>query len=368
MTNPRRVRAIVVASLAVLVLSGCIILPPPLPQPAPAPLPTTQQPQPQPTQTAEPTETVDPNQFVQPDEPIADADPTAEDVGEYYAGESPITSAGYHPDAATDVILQPTRGTPLVQPQAGLADSSTGDEYLAGVAPALTGDLIQSTVGRLEMVDEEGGEYTCSGTVINGETQDIVVTAAHCVFSDDTRSEMASITFTPAYADGAAPFGVWQAEDWWYPQQYITANDRWLDGQDDNGWMGFDFAFMRMAPNAQGQEIEDVVGGQGVSFQAETNGIVFAGYPGDPAPFDAEVQRYCADSTITYGVGGDPNLGVDCVMGSGASGSGWVSDVDPATGAGLIVAVYSNGGADEGYGPPLGITAYNGLVELQAGG
>jgi len=367
MSNAARVRAVGVAILATLGLSACIILPPPLPTHQP-PAPTTQQPQPQPSQSAEPTETVDPSAFVQPDEPISETDPTPEDVGAYYADEPPITSAGYYPDAATDVILPPTRGTPVVQPSAGLPDAAAGDEYLPDVAPALTGDLLQSTVGRLDMTDDEGGEYTCSGTVINGETQDIVITAAHCVFSDDTRSEMASITFTPAYDDGDAPFGVWEAEDWWYPEQYITANDRWLDGQDDNGWMGFDFAFMRMAPNAQGQEIEDVVGGQGVSFQAETNGVVLVGYPGDPAPFDAEVQRFCADSTVTYGVGGDPNLGVDCVMGSGASGSGWISDVDPTTGAGLIVAVYSNGGSDEAYGPPLGVTAYNGLVALQSGG
>lgn len=368
MITARRIRAVAVASLAIVALSGCIIVPPPRAQPLPLPPSATQQPQPQPTRTAAPTETVDPSAYVQPDGPISDTDPTPEHVGEYYAGTSPITSAGYSPDAATDVVLPPTRGTPLVQPQAGLPDSSAGDEYLPDAAPSITGDLIRSTVGRLDMTDDQGGQYTCSGTVINGETQDIVITAAHCVFSDDTRSEMASITFTPAYDSGDAPFGVWQAEDWWYPQQYITANERWLAGQDDNGWMGFDFAFLRMEPDDQGRQIEDVVGGQGVSFQAETNGIVFAGYPGDPAPFDSEVQRYCSDSSITYGVGGDPNLGVDCVMGSGASGSGWVSNVDPATGAGLIVAVYSNGGGEEGYGPPLGVTAYNGLLELQAGG
>ncbi|WP_344343043.1 hypothetical protein [Agrococcus versicolor] len=362
MANARRSRAAAVAILAAVTLTGCIILPPPL---APAPLPTQPAPQPQPTQSAEPTETLDPSDRVQPDEPVSETDPTADDVGEYYAGEAPITSDGYSPDAATDVVLQPTRGTPLLQAPAGLPDSAAGDEYLPDVAPSLTGDLIHSTVGRLEMTDDEGGEYTCSGTVVNSGTQNVVITAAHCVFSDDTRSEMARITFTPAYDDGDAPFGVWEAEDWWYPEQYITANDRWLDGVDDNGWMGFDFGYLRLAPNDQGQEIEDVVGGQGVSFMAETNGIVLAGYPADPAPFDGEVQRLCSDSTVTYGVGGDPNLGVDCTMGGGASGSGWVSNVDPATGAGLIVAVYSNGGTDDAYGPPLGITAYDGLLAIE---
>lgn len=362
MTHARRARAVAVASLALVALSGCVVLPPPLPQPTPPP---TVQPQPQPTQTAQPTETVDPSEFVQPDEPISPTDPTPEDVGEYYAGEQPVTSDGYSPDAATDVVLPPTRGTPLVQPAAGLPESSAGDEYLADAAPSLAGDLIQSTVGRLEMTDEDGGQYTCSGTVVNSETQDVVLTAAHCVFSDDTRSEMTSITFTPAYDDGDAPFGVWEAEDWWYPEQYVTANDRWLDGLDDDGWMGFDFGYLRLAPNADGQEIEDVVGGQGISFQAETNGVVLVGYPAEPSPMDGELQRWCSDSSITYGDGGDPNLGVDCAMGGGASGSGWVSNVDPATGAGLVTAVYSNGGTVDAYGPPLGITAYNGLLAIQ---
>ena len=70
---------------------------------------------------------------------------------------------------------------------------------------------------------------------------------------------------------------------------------------------------------------------------ANANGVVIAGYPGND-DFDAEVLRYCADGELSYGAGGDANYGADCVMGDGASGSGFVSNLDPETGERLTAS------------------------------
>lgn len=351
-----RSRAVATAVLAVVAMSGCVILPPPLPTPMREPLqPPAQSPR---LPGGSQIEALP----VEPDEPITTTDTTDADTGELYAGASGETVDGYLPDAALDLVLAPTRGTPRVAPGIAMPEHDAGDELLAGTAHADAGaSLLLTTVGRL-VLEAGGSEYTCSGTVINSESGLVVVTAAHCVFDDETRDYYDRITFEPGFERGDAPFGTWEAEQWWVPEQYLEANDRWLDGADDDGWMGFDFGFIRFAPQ-DGRTLEDVVGGQGVSFTAETNGVVIAGYPGNE-PFDAEVLRYCAEDELSYGAGGDANYGAACVMGDGASGSGFVSNLEPETGAGHITAVYSNGGESGAYGPPLGVTAYNGLRSL----
>jgi len=353
--RPARSAAVGAALLAVVTMSGCIILPPPLPGDIRLP----QQPPTQPSQqSVEPRSDTPP---VAPDAPVSRTDETVADTGDLYAGSSGETVDGYLPDASVDVVLEPTRGAPRVAPGIAMPSTDAGEELLAGTAHRAGESLLLTTVGRL-VLETEGAEYTCSGTVINSASGLVVVTAAHCVFDDETRDYYDRITFEPGYERGEAPFGTWEAESWWVPSQYLESNERWLAGADDDGWMGFDFGFIRFAPQG-GETLEEVVGGQGISFTAETNGVVIAGYPGN-APFDAEVLRYCAEDDVSYGAGGDANYGADCTMGDGASGSGFVSNLDPATGAGHITAVYSNGGESGAYGPPLGVTAYNGLRSL----
>ena len=348
------------AGAAVLGLTGCILPPPE--RPAPSPTPTVQPVQPPEQGAGPPTDaTPAPLPRVEPDGPVPDTDTTVAETGELYAGSAGVTPDGYAPDAPHDLVLPPTRGTPVVAPGIAIVPSDSGEELLAGMPHAADGNLLLTTTGRLVLETEEA-EYTCSGTVINSESGLIVLTAAHCVFDDDTRDYYDRIAFEPAYERGERPFGTWEATDLWVPQQYLEANDRWLDGADDVGWMGFDFGFIRVAPQ-EGRTLEDAVGGQGVSFTAETNGVVVAGYPGN-AGFDSEVLRFCSSEEVSYGDAGDPNYGIACAMGDGASGSGWVSNVDAATGAGTITAVYSNGSSGGAFGPPLGITAWNGLQQL----
>lgn len=345
-----RLAAAALAAAAALTVGGCVLpAPPPPERPVDRSAPTPR--------GTPPPEAVP----VEPDAPITATDETASDTGELYAGEPGETSDGFLPDAAVDVVLPPTVGTPVVRAGIALPVHEEGDELLPGMPHEGSGNLLLTTSGRLELA-AGGAEYTCSGTVINSASGLIVLTAAHCIFDDETRDWYDRISFEPAYERGHAPFGTWVAEDWWVPEQYLEANGRWLDGADDEGWMGFDFGFIRFAPQGSAT-LEDAVGGQGVSFTAESNGVVIAGYPGNE-PFDSEVLRHCAEDRLDYGAGGDANYGADCEMGDGASGSAFVSNLDPKTGAGHITAVFSNGGATGAYGPPLGITAWNGLQSV----
>lgn len=364
--SPARLATILAGAVA-LTLTACVPLPPSQPVVPPAPPrtpPTTQPTTPPSTPPTTPPESEGPQV---PDVPATTIDLTENDTGELYAGSDPITADGYSPDGGVDVVLQPTRGEPLVEEGAPYGDDSSGDEYLPDQTASNEGDLVQSTVGQIVMTDVDGSEYSCSGTVINSATGSIVVTAAHCLFSDSSLEDFAEIQFVPAYREGEQPFGVWEAEDWWYPEQYTASNDIWLAGGDDDSWMAFDYGFVRLAPNDEGQEIEEVTGGQGVSFTAETNGIVAVGYPAEPAPMNGELQRMCSDETAEYGHSDFPSYAFECAMGGGASGSGLISNLDPDTGAGLLVGTFSYGDAEVEHGPVLGGTAYNGYLTIQSG-
>ncbi|WP_306231272.1 trypsin-like serine peptidase [Agrococcus beijingensis] len=351
-----RAWAVVAVAAAALSVGGCILLPPPLPGRITLP-PVTPMPPPAPTSDPRPGGAG----AVEPDQPITEGDETAADTGAMYAGFDGRTGTGLLPDAAVDRVLPPTDGAPVVARGIAVPESDAGDELLPGVDHRGSDNLLLTTSGRLDLASA-AATFSCSGTVINSDSGLVVLTAAHCIFDDETRDWYDRIAFSPGYERGEAPFGTWVAESWWVPQQYLESNERWLDGADDNGWMGFDFGFIRFAPR-DSQTLEDAVGGQGVSFTAETNGVLLAGYPGN-APFDAEVLRYCADARLDYGRGGDPNYGTECGMGDGASGAAFVSNLDAATGAGHITAVYSNAGDSGAFGPPLGVTAWNGLQRL----
>jgi V8-like Glu-specific endopeptidase len=75
------------------------------------------------------------------------------------------------------------------------------------------------TLGRLYYTDPGHGTFYCSAVVIRPR---VVVTAAQCVHSGDTSPGFYSnIQFVPAYRDGVAPFGTWNAA-------YLTIHSNWI--------------------------------------------------------------------------------------------------------------------------------------------
>ena len=269
---------------------------------------------------------------VLPDEPITTSDETDADTGDLYAGSDGETVDGYFPDAALDLVLEATRGTARVAPGIAMPVHGEGDELLAGTAHTADASLLLTTVGRL-VLEADDAEYTCSGTVINSDSGLIVVTAAHCIFDDETRDYYDRITFEPGYERGDAPSAPGRRRTGGCRRSTSRRTSAGSTAPTTTAGMGFDFGFIRFAPR-DGATLEDAVGGQGISFTAETNGVVIAGYPGNDE-FDAEVLRYCAEDEASYGAGGDANYGAECAMGDGAwaRASCRTSTPSPARGA-----------------------------------
>jgi hypothetical protein len=111
--------------------------------------------------------------------------------------------------------------------------------------------------------------FNCTGTVLNTPGRDVVATAGHCMFNDLKRMgykvhlwmEFAlPDSFIPMQQGGTAPYGVWQVKS-----KYM--DPRWRNGQHPDA----DFGAYVIQPNAQGQRIQDVVGGQQWSSSIRTN-------------------------------------------------------------------------------------------------
>ncbi len=172
------------------------------------------------------------------------------------------------------------------------------------------------------------GGYSCSATVVSTASRSVVMTAGHCVYDPRTRVAAKRLTFVPAYADGARPFGRWTASTARSTQEWIRREN-----------FDFDYATLTMRPLG-GALIEDVVGGRPLATDTPREQIYNAyGYPVNFA--DTELMWACrggyAGDDPRPIPGGPAPIGMGCNMKQGASGGGWVNDL------GQLVSVTSFG-------------------------
>lgn len=103
------------------------------------------------------------------------------------------------------------------------------------------------TVGALFFTTGTATHF-CTASVVDSRTQNLVLTAAHCVYSSTFAT---NIEFVPGYHDGRRPFGAWVVKT-------ITVATGWVKSQNQN----LDFAFLAVTPPAHTQRpIQQVTGG-----------------------------------------------------------------------------------------------------------
>ena len=358
MIMSRTLRALTIAAAATLGLSGCVFVPaliagPPTPTPYPTPTFT----QPEVTQTPTPTDpTEEPTQT--PSTPPIEED---ESLGELRDGNPLASDSGESPDTPLDITIPPSTGTPQVGPNP-YGTVTDGTQFTPS-----DGDLIASTVGRLYIEFPGGRSMVCSGTVINSEYGNIVLTAAHCLYSAIDQEMSTRVQFIPQDANNgsSAPYGVWEADEWIVPQVFVDTAKESNNQSTGRGW-AYDFGWIRLLPDGSGANVQDYTGGQGVSFTQEFDGALLVGYPSG-APFDGNSQRYCSSEQMGFGDMYWPHLTMQCSMTPGISGGGWLTAVDPSSGAGYVGAVYSTVLPESGSGSMLGSLAYDLLREIEAG-
>jgi V8-like Glu-specific endopeptidase len=174
------------------------------------------------------------------------------------------------------------------------------------------------TVGAL-FYTANSTRHFCTASVVSSSTGNLVLTAAHCVYSGGYAQ---NLVFVPGYNSGAAPYGAWTVKK-------IIVASGWRQRQDPS----LDYAYLEVAPPPQSVgPIQAVTGGLSVGFTLrDAHSITVIGYNDtDDQPIrcatksfkfsDSQMKFYCRG--FWYGTSGGP-----WIIGYTGSGAGTVFGV-----------------------------------------
>ena len=204
----------------------------------------------------------------------------------------------------------------------------------AGI-PTARGVAGSKVIGALFFNNGAGSHY-CTASVIRTPKKNMLLTAAHCLYNQNTHDWHRHIVFVPRYSAGRRPYGTW-------PVWLMVADKHWIDQGDPD--LDYGFAAVQVMG---GRRIADVVGSNDLQVdRGYTNRILVAGYPAkEDNPADRPVG--CAGQTHRQA---RFQLRFDCHgFYGGTSGSPWLSDYDNHTQSGHVVGViggYQEGGSEE---------------------
>jgi V8-like Glu-specific endopeptidase len=172
--------------------------------------------------------------------------------------------------------------------------------------------------------------HFCSATVVSSPTKDLVVTAAHCVYSSGYGGYAKGLAFVPGYANGKEPYGVW------LPSKTIV-DPHWTSSFDPD----YDVAFL-VVHRGDDRDLQDLTGADQMGFDSPYRTLVrVIAYPGTgTAPVSCD--NYTSEQSPTQ-------LRWDCAgYPQGTSGSPFLTGIDPVTGAATVMGViggYQTGGS-----------------------
>ncbi|MFF2197921.1 trypsin-like peptidase domain-containing protein, partial [Streptomyces sp. NPDC058157] len=280
-----------------------------------------------------------------PAEPAAPAAPAAS-AAAASAVPVPVPAASTLPApvpaAPVPAVPAPTTApTPLPAPVVPSAAPGVGQDF----------DGIP-VVGRM-FVMQGSGAYFCTASVVSSPGRNMVISAAHCLLGSDTRQ----VAFVPQYTRAnPRPYGMFPVlrdaagkSKVWIASRYRT------EGAAKAATL--DVAFAQVGPDAEGEEVEDVVGANRLVTGATFNHpkVLLIGHPA-PSPR----QRACVNKTTKF-TSTDPGspgsfLRIDCTgYPGGTSGGPFITRFDEDTATGDVVGVI--GGWETG--GPTADTSYS---------
>jgi V8-like Glu-specific endopeptidase len=233
--------------------------------------------------------------------PLAGAQ-SADDVRRFWTPERMRRAAARPaPDASAAGVEPATDGSAPARAQASAVERPDTTSYPNRV------------VGRMFFVVPGEGLSSCTGAVVNTDTDEFVFTASHCVFERGI-GFFENVTFVPGYRQGQRPFGEFPATELAVPS-FVAAGAQ----------LPFDHGSLQVAPTGGGQSVEDVVGSFGISlFGDPDQSWRVYGYPAGGA-FDGQRLFTCDSPTTAFDIQFDlPPIGIDCDMTRGASGGPWL--------------------------------------------
>jgi V8-like Glu-specific endopeptidase len=183
------------------------------------------------------------------------------------------------------------------------------------------------TIGTLFYSTSSGGHF-CTASVVSSKTGNMVMTAAHCVYSGGYAT---NLEFAPGYDSGSAPYGDWSVKE-------ITVAKGWREHQDPD----LDYAFLEVAPPPlSAGPIQSVTGAMTIGFsRRDAESITVIGYN------DTSQQPIrCATKSFKFS---SSQMEFYCRgFWYGTSGGPWIIDYDGSTGTGTVFGLiggYEAGG------------------------
>ncbi len=189
-----------------------------------------------------------------------------------------------------------------------------------------------------------GRRHFCTAEVVNSTAGDLVLTAAHCVYSTGYAT---NIAYVPEYHNGQRPFGTWAVRT-------ITVASGWRKSHDPD----HDFAVLAVGA-AAGPKIHTRTGGLTIGFNRwyTENKIQVIGHNDtDDEPV------HCGTRSFRFRTG---QMEFYCHgYYTGTSGGPWILNFNAKTGAGTVYGII--GGYDQGgkydwasYSPYFGSAAHS---------
>jgi V8-like Glu-specific endopeptidase len=258
---------------------------------------------------------------------------------------------GSLPDAAADIVAEGE--FPLdwaLLEEAVLALEPEIDSSINGTGAVFTGFRVNNfnqmhttypykAIGRL-VFSVPGGSSSCSASVIS--PNNIIVTAAHCVYDTVNNRWYSNWVFAPAWRNGSAPYGTFAGNS----ARVLTA---WVNAS--GTLRRYDVALIRLSNNSAGRPVTYYTGNLGRSWNYNYVQSLFAfGYPSNLG--NGLYSRACAAESFN---GGTDVLGMGCNMTYGSSGGPWIRVFAPYTSGAVnyVNSVVSGGtpGSNTFYGP-----------------
>jgi V8-like Glu-specific endopeptidase len=225
----------------------------------------------------------------------------------------PAPAGSPAPHAAVAPSAEPTTSSTSLPQSAKQPQLDAPRTPAPGTPAAFTGALFEGGVQ---------GSHFCTATVVQSPGRNLVVTAGHCLLAGKPTGKGA--VFAPAYTGGTTPYGTWKIEE-------VFEDPRWDEGADDD----YDLAFVRLAPDASGRNIEDVTGGAPLDTTGRAGEqVTVTGYPAD-----RKVPRTCTATAVRET---PTRQRFDCAdFPSGTSGSAWIAR------DGRIIGILTGGDTDD---------------------
>lgn len=187
----------------------------------------------------------------------------------------------------------------------------------------------------------EGDDHWCTASVVDSPKGNIVATAAHCVAEEEGQEADAparTMSFAPGFSGsgkGKQPYGAWKV-------RAVQIDDRWQEREDDP----YDFAFLTLEPDAQGRNVQEVVGAAGLDWESgPKRQVTVVGYPDPDHNPDNRPVTCTTDSTPAEDLPGMVRM--RCAgFWNGTSGSPWLTGYRGPDRPGKLIGVLSGGDTD----------------------